>query len=288
MRSRYAGQVWVIAVAMITIVVAIVLAFALRRRPEPRAEKPGPELPSAAVSSAAPEPIDEEVSGLVVELAEHAIPIAKDTVIASRYRVIGKLGADELGPAFEVARLSDGERFALRTVRRRGADRMARYAKEIAAASEIEHPNLVPVLDQGFTGNELYLVMPLVRGGSLEQVRGRFGDVAWALPLLAQVASALAALHARGIVHRGLQASNVLLARGTARVTDIALALIARKSVPLDAGDPRADVFAFGLLAADMLGKGEARAWVTRCLDPDPAARPTSAEVVELLAAEKR
>jgi hypothetical protein len=270
--------VWAIAVAAITIVVAIVVVLVVRKRSARPAEAP----------SAAPEPIEEEVSGLVVELAEHAVPIAKDTVIASRYRVIGKLGADELGPAFEVARLSDGERFALRTVRRRGADRMARYAKEIAIASEIGHENLVPVLDQGVTGNELYLVMPLVRGGSLEQVRGRFGDPAWALPLLAQVASGLAALHERGVVHRGLQASNVLLAKGTARIADIALALIARKSVPLDGGDPRADIFAFGLLARDMLGKTEIPAWVTRCLDPEPAARPTAAELAQLLTAAKQ
>lgn len=266
---------WAIAVAAVTIGIAIGVAMIVRAR---RSRERG----------AAPLPVDDEISGLVVELAEHAIPIAKDTVIASRYRVIGKLGADELGPAFEVARLSDGDRFALRTVRRRGADRMARYAKEIATASEIDHPHLVPVLDQGITGNELYLVMPLVRGGSIEQVRGRFGDREWALPLLAQVASALAALHERGIVHRGLQASNVLLERSTARVTDVALSLIARKSVPLDGGDPRADIFAFGLLARDMLGTADTSEWVARCLDPDPAARPTATELAELLTAATR
>src|SRR5205085_5504290 len=113
--------------------------------------------------------------------------------------------------------------------RRRGVDRMNRFATEAKIVAAIDHTNLVPVIDIGFSGNDMFIVMPLVEGGSLEQVRGRFGDPAWALPLLAQIASGLAALHARGIVHRALRPSNVLLARGTARITDIGLALLSRR-----------------------------------------------------------
>lgn len=231
-------------------------------------------------------PIDEEISGLVAELAEQAVPIAKDTVIASRYRVIGKLGSDDFGTAFEVARLGDGQRFALRTLRRRGADRMTRFTNDAKIVAEIEHPNLVPVLELGYSGNDVYLVMPLVHGGSLEQVRGRFGDPAWAMPILAQVAGALAALHARGIVHRGLQPSAVLLSRGTVRLADIGLAVLARKAT--DTMEPPADMFAFGLLAQAMLKGTEPPPWVPRCLDPEPAARPRAEEIAGLLAAAPR
>ncbi len=266
---------WVIAVAVVTIAAAIVVALVVRARR------------AAAERSAAPEPIEEETSGLVAELAEQAVPITKDTVIASRYRVVGKLGADDFGIAFEVARLGDGERFALRTLRRRGADRMTRFTNDAKLVADLAHPNLVPVLELGYSGNDVYLVMPLVRGGSLEQVRGRFGDAGWAMPLLAQVASALAALHANGIVHRSLQPSAVLLSQGTVRIADIGLAVLARKTT--DAPDPAADVFAFGLLARDMLkGTPNPPDWIARCLDESPAARPAAAELAELVTAATR
>ena len=273
---------WAIAVAVITIAAAIAVALwrRARRATDGPAESAPPPPPSADDQSAAPEPIEEEISGLVAELAEQAVPITKDTVIASRFRVIGKLGADEFGTAVEVARLGDGERFALRTLRRRGADRMTRFTSDSKVVAELGHPNLVPVLELGYAGNDVYLVMPLVHGGSLEQVRGRFGDPAWALPLLAQVATALAALHACGIAHRGLQPSAVLLSRGTIRLADIGLSMLARKSAPT--ADLPADVFAFGLLASDLLKGTEIPEWVTRCLDTDPAARPTAAELSEL------
>lgn len=283
-----------IAVAVVTIAGAIAVALYLRHRTRVRQlartraedDARARAAAEAADQGAAPEPIEEEISGLVAELAEQAVPITKDTVIASRFRVIGKLGADEFGTAFEVARLGDGARFALRTLRRRGADRMTRFTSDSKVVAELGHPNLVPVLELGYAGNDVYLVMPLVHGGSLEQVRGRFGDPAWAVPLLAQVAAALAALHERGIVHRCLQPSAVLLSRGTVRLADIGLAMLARKSS--DTMQPPADIFAFGILAQAMLKGAEIPAWVLRCLDPEPAARPTATELAELLTAAKR
>ena len=267
-------------VLAVVVVIAIALAIALGLRARVARRR------RAADSDAIPAPVPPsgEKSTPISELVEHAVPIVEDAVIDGRYLRIGKLGADELGPAYEVERLEDGKRFAMKTLRRRGADRMNRYAREAQSAAEIDHPNLVPVIDIGFTANDLFIVMPLVDGGSLEQVRGRFGDAAWATPLLAQIASGLAALHARGIVHRALRPSNVLLARGTARITDVGLALLSRRSDLPDADDPAIDVLAFGELARDMLGP-ESPPWVARCLDADPRTRPTAADLVALTAA---
>jgi serine/threonine-protein kinase len=53
--------------------------------------------------------------------------------------------------------------------------------------------------------------MELVRGASLEQQRPRFGDVAWALPILREAAEGLLAIHEQGVVHRDLKPANVLL-----------------------------------------------------------------------------
>jgi serine/threonine-protein kinase len=56
-----------------------------------------------------------------------------------------------------------------------------------------------------------FLVMELIHGGSLEDRRARFGDAAWARPIVRQIAAGLAALHANRIVHRDLKPGNVLL-----------------------------------------------------------------------------
>lgn len=274
---------WALAVVVVTIGIGIAIVLGLRVRAARRRPVPTPVEPEAIPQ---PVPPSSERSSPIAELAPHAVPIKENAVIDGRYLRIGKLGADELGPAFEVQRLADGKRFAMKTRRRRGADRMNRFAREAQIAAEIDHANLVPVVDIGFTANDLFIVMPLVEGGSLEQVRGRFGDAAWALPLLAQIASGLAALHARGIVHRGLRPSNVLLARGTPRITDVGLAILSRRTDQPDTDDTSVDVLAFGELAREMLsGKPgtDLPAWIGRCLDADPAARPTAAELVTLI-----
>src|SRR5207244_2632202 len=82
------------------------------------------------------------------------------------------------------------------------------FAREAQIAAELKHPNLLDVVDVGIADGMLFLVMPLVTGGSLEGARARFGDAAWATPLLSQIAAGLAALHARGIVHRDLKPGN--------------------------------------------------------------------------------
>src|SRR4051812_10593128 len=229
--------VWAIAVVAIAIGVTLAILLTLRARAarpsQPAATTIAVDPPAAPAErdDAIPEPTSPatEPSTPIAQLVDFALP-PDPSVVDSRYRMIGKLGADDLGPAFEVERLADGRRFSMRTLRRRGADRLNKFAREAQQAADIEHPNLVPVIDIGFTANDLFLVMPLVDGGSLEQVRHRFGDRAWALPLLAQIASGLDALHARGVVHRGLRPSNVLLTRGTARITDIGLAALSRKT----------------------------------------------------------
>jgi serine/threonine protein kinase len=65
--------------------------------------------------------------------------------------------------------------------------------------------------------------MELVTGTSLE-ADPRFGQPAWAVPVLAQVAQALAAMHAQGIIHRDLKPSNVMLQEGQVKVADFGIA----------------------------------------------------------------
>jgi serine/threonine protein kinase len=90
---------------------------------------------------------------------------------------------------------------------------LARFMNEAKLTSEVEHPNVVEVLDYGTTTEGLaYLVMPLYEGQDLRTILRREGRLEWprARALLLQLCAALEAVHARAIVHRDIKPSNCL------------------------------------------------------------------------------
>lgn len=129
-----------------------------------------------------------------------------------RYRVERPLASGGMGMVYEVERTSDGQHLALKILVGGASPQIAaRFAREAEIAASVRHPNLVRVLDFGIsTKHALFLVMELVEGESLEEQRGRFGDRTWAVPVLAQAALGLCALHDAGVVHRDLKPANVL------------------------------------------------------------------------------
>jgi hypothetical protein len=171
-------------------------------------------------------------------------------VVDERYRVSRLLGAGGMGQVHQVERLTDARQLALKILTG-NADRasLARFAREAQIAAELAHPNVVAALDVGVTPEgTLFVVMELVAGASLAASRDRYGDPAWALPILAQLARAIAAMHARGIVHRDLKPANILAAAGVVRVTDFGLAsLSAREAITLPPG-PALDAAGAGSL----------------------------------------
>jgi hypothetical protein len=130
----------------------------------------------------------------------------------ARYRIVEGLGAGGMGAVYEVERLTDGQRLALKVVVGEvsgiGA---ARFAREAEIGARVHHANLVSIVDVGVSAGIPFLVMEIMRGGSLEARREAFGDPGWALPILRQIAEGLQALHAVGVVHRDLKPSNVLM-----------------------------------------------------------------------------
>lgn len=89
-----------------------------------------------------------------------------------------------------------------------------RFLREPGYVADVAHPNLMPIYDFGEVEGALYLSMPLVRGSDLHTLIAREGplEVDRALSILAQVAAALDALHATGVLHRDVKPGNVMVA----------------------------------------------------------------------------
>ncbi|MEA2124492.1 MAG: hypothetical protein QOI80_1274 [Solirubrobacteraceae bacterium] len=104
-----------------------------------------------------------------------------------------------------------------------------RFERESRLAASIDHPNVVPIYAAGEEDDRPYLVMRLVRGTDLQALLGDRGrlDPETATKIVAQVAAALDAAHAAGLVHRDVKPANVLLDGDHVYLTDIGLTRLA-------------------------------------------------------------
>ncbi|HNN90681.1 MAG TPA: protein kinase [Pseudomonadota bacterium] len=151
--------------------------------------------------------------------SQEAVPIlAIDSVLNQRYRIVQILGQGAMGVVYEVRRLTDGKRLAAKVLSGQTRRKeLARFAREGQLLARLNHPNLVRIVDVDLLDGRLaYLVMELVEGGTLAGRQARYGQLAFAIPVIRQIASALAQVHAEGIVHRDLKPANILLAAGNA------------------------------------------------------------------------
>jgi serine/threonine protein kinase len=146
------------------------------------------------------------------------------------YRVEGVLGEGAMGVVYRAVRQRDGATVAVKVLKSRlSADETfrRRFEHEARAARHVEHDHLVPVLDAGEANGRTYIVSAYVAGRSLAerlQADGPLplGDL---LQLVAEVATALDALHREGLIHRDVKPSNLLLdGAGRAAITDFGLA----------------------------------------------------------------
>ena len=157
--------------------------------------------------------------------------------------------------------------------------RVDRFNREIQLSASLQHPHIVPLLAAGGADDVLYYTMPFVEGEALRTRLSREGElpVRDTVRILKDVADALAYAHARGVVHRDIKPDNVLLTGHHAVVADfgvakavsqaktesgltsvgVALGTPAYMAPEQAAGDPnidhRADIYAFGAMAYEML-----------------------------------
>lgn len=157
------------------------------------------------------------------------------------HRILGRLGQGGMGTVYLAEDTTLGRLVAIKVIsgdrgpRDQGA--RARFLREARAMATVEHPHVVRVYSYGESAGVVYLVMEYVEGESLGDRIRRVGQVSVeeAVEIVLQVASALEAAAAKGIVHRDIKPSNLLLdARDRVRVADFGLAKLAFPEVASD------------------------------------------------------
>ncbi len=194
-------------------------------------------------------------------------------LLAARYRLIERI--DE-GGAGEVWRARDEKLDRDVAIKLLGSDAddafRARFADEARRAAAVVHPNVVTVFDEGRDGADAFMVMELVPGKTLREIVAERGP----LPahevarLIRQVAGALDAAHAAGVVHCDVKPANIIVdPQGIAKLTDFGIARAARDRDQQELlgtaryiaperveGGPvtaRTDVYGLGLVAYELL-----------------------------------
>lgn len=202
----------------------------------------------------------------------------------------------------------------------RDADHALNARYEAMALAQFSHPHIANVFDFGREGDLEYLVVELVEGNSLASLLAR-QSLAWegAVACGAQVASALAAAHARGLVHRDVKPGNIMLTRAGVKLIDFGISAIEGEREADPAGglrgtpayvaperllnvavSPAADVYSLGVvlfraIAGDLPSQPGAELPAVlpvdvaeaclRCISTNPDDRPTAAELAEVLGA---
>ena len=154
----------------------------------------------------------------------------------SHYCIVSKLGAGGMGEVFLAEDMRLRRQVALKVLPESFAadvEGLRRFEREAHSASALNHPNILTIYEFGVDGETHFLAAEYVRGETLRQrLKGESLSLRETLDIAAQVAAALNASHAAGIVHRDIKPENIMLRDdGLVKVLDFGLAKL-KKSEP--------------------------------------------------------
>ena len=144
------------------------------------------------------------------------------------YEILSLLGSGGMGEVYLALDPRLGREVAIKVLpsERMDEERRRRFAQEARAASNLNHPSIVAIHDIGAEGGRDFIVMEYVPGRSLDRLIPRQGmPLAEVLRIAIPIADALARAHGRGIVHRDVKPSNVIVgSEGAVKLADFGLA----------------------------------------------------------------
>ncbi len=197
-------------------------------------------------------------------------------VIVQRYELQRELGSGGMGTVYEALDRQSEQTVAIKALKAEIAQRenIERFKREGAALRDLNHPNIVKMLDEVEQHGQHYLIMEYVRGGDLKALIEQNGiPHHQCVNIAIDIADALTRAHRLNIIHRDLKPANVLLSNdGTLRLTDFGVAYFSEKERVTDSNalvgtidylppeafsggeyDERGDIWAFGVMLFEML-----------------------------------
>jgi ABC-type transport system substrate-binding protein len=227
--------------------------------------------------------------------------------LADRYEILSELGRGGMGVVYRAHDLALDRNVALKLLAPELAEDVRfreRFLRESRLAASLDHPAIIPIYDAGEVAGRLYIARRLVDGTDLKRLLEEEGvlDMERTLGLLEQVADALDAAHERGLVHRDVKPSNVLVdPRGHCYLADFGLSrrladapsgsggagrslgtvdYVAPEQIRGEPLDGRADLYSLGCLLYECLAgrppfaRGSDTAIVFAHLEEDPPPLP--------------
>ena len=193
------------------------------------------------------------------------------------YEIVAPLGEGGMAAVYKAYQPSMNRYVALKILPQslaKDPQFAGRFQQEARVLAKLQHPHVLPVFDFGEAEGYTYIVMPLVESGTLtELLQGRPLSLKQIRSLISQIGEALDYAHARGLVHRDVKPSNVLVdGRGNCMLTDFGLAKIVEGSAKFtDTGgilgtpaymspeqgrglpiDGRSDIYSLGVMLYEM------------------------------------
>ncbi len=162
------------------------------------------------------------------------LPARLTVALSESYRLERELGAGGMATVYLAHDLKHERDVAIKVLHPDlgAALGSERFLSEIRTTAKLQHPHILPLLDSGAADGLLFYVMPYVAG---ETLRGRLErevqlPLEDAVQIAREIADALGAAHALGIVHRDIKPENILLQGGHAVVADFGIALAVQQA----------------------------------------------------------